>query len=264
MKLFGGDRLELFYNTRANRLEHERFTTNLRQQVPDLRYKESLGRSDAYFVAAHVPEIEGRQNVTFVVSVQNNSAFEYSERPRYIWAEIRPIYTPGGTPGDPVFYAFDPQFQNNQPVPVLQFPTGNWPSQAEWAEVRLAFSTYDQDVDAVVKRIGIADKSNYTLFDDVQLKFEPRRDASGALELIVNEEHARNSEYFPLWLQFDPQPARISHEFLASGTRVRHILGFTQQSIQGREMVQLKAAPKSSLVKNWIEVKPLIVEIPKR
>ena len=246
------------FNPAANRLEHLRFNDELRTSKSDLRNPRQL--EQRFFVGAHLPQRRAGTEVWFRLSVQNAAAHLFSPRPRQIWAEIRPLPA-----GKQVFYVSDPEFEPDQPVPVLRLRVSPWPLEAQRAEIRFWFTMEDgagsQSFELNPEQPTVID------LPDANLRTElPPGDADAPLQILVMESHPNQASGYPLRLQLKPSPDFASHSYFDEAAKVRHVFAFNDRSVWKQERPKLIVTPvrQPGVLDDWISTGPIEVDLPRR
>lgn len=258
VRLEGGESLLLVFNPAANRLEHLRFNDELRASKSDLRNPRQL--EQRFFVGAHLPQRRAGTEVWFRISVQNAAAHLFSPRPRQIWAEIRPLPA-----GKQVFYVGDPEFEPDQPVPVLRLRVSPWPLEAQRAEIRFWFAmkegTGSQSFDVHLEQPTVIDLPGATLRAETQ-----PGDANAPYQILVMESHPGPASGYPLRLQLRPPPDFVSHSYFEEAAKVRHLFALTDRSFWKQERPKLLVTPvrQPGVLDDWISTGPLEVDLPRR
>jgi Mg-chelatase subunit ChlD/uncharacterized caspase-like protein len=251
-----GDWFELIYSPQRQRLEHQRFTREL----------QSDATVDRYFVGSHLPTRESANELSFLLSVQNADASQFSRRPQAVWAEFQPILpqtnTRGGPPIPTTFVAYDLEFEPKNPVPVLRFRVAGWPELAdERAAARLWFAPAGTYRPAAVQELSLDRISSYSLAG-ARFNVEARTGrVNESSRLLIDEEHPESSTEFPLHVQLDPVPDSAHHVFLPESRRVQHIFLYQDRMPSSP---RLMVTPRSQLKKTWIDSGALEVELPNR
>jgi hypothetical protein len=252
--LDGGEAIDLEFNSEKNRLEFPAFSADFVRPVrSNLQY--ATGASDERFVvAALLPHNSGSGSVTFRLSIQNQNPIQFTSRPKHVWAEVRPIYDENGSPGTPVFYVMDPQFEDNRPVPVLRLNVAGWPDNAEWADIRLWFSMHSAELKPPISISLDAREHSPIRIKNAELTTDLRvnRD-DGSAELTLTEQHEELDGY-PLWMHVFPEPSKVTRAFVEEQRRVRHTYSFARSDLRGIDKIQVWTAQPDDVTKNWIEV----------
>ena len=196
----------------------------------------------------------------FRLSVQNAAAHLFSPRPRQIWAEIRPLPA-----GKQVFYVSDPEFEPDQPVPVLRLRVSPWPLEAQRAEIRFWFTMED----GAGSQSFELNPEQPTVIDvpDANLRTElPPGDADAPLQILVMESHPNQAAGYPLRLQLKPFPDFASHSYFDEAAKVRHLFAFNDRSVWKQERPKLVVTPvrQPGVLDDWISTGPIEVDLPRR
>ena len=131
----GGEAMDLSIGGGGRTLEFRRYDGGTEQGLRDSRTNLSAPSDPQrlLFVGAHLASRFG-ETIRFPLSVQNANAAEFSPRPTESWVEIVPRSSDGSVGVPFVFY--DPSFQPNRPVPVLDLVAMRWPRSFDRAEIR--------------------------------------------------------------------------------------------------------------------------------
>jgi hypothetical protein len=134
----GGEAIDLHVSGGGSRLEFRRYDGGTEQGLRDSRTNLSAPSEPQrkYFVGAHLASRSG-DSIRFPLSIQNANAADFSPRPAESWVEITPR-SGADSVGVP-FVFYDLSFQQDRPVPVLDFVAANWPRTADRAEIRAWF-----------------------------------------------------------------------------------------------------------------------------
>ena len=257
VRLEGGESLLLVFNPAANRLEHLRFNDELRVKV---RLAEPAGAGTAILRRSSSAAAEGRYGSVVPTLRPERRRAPLSPRPRQIWAEIRPLPA-----GKQVFYVSDPEFEPDQPVPVLRLRVSPWPLEAQRAEIRFWFTMEDgagsQNFELNPEQPTVID------LPDANLRTElPPGDADAPLQILVMESHPNQAAGYPLRLQLKPFPDFASHSYFDEAAKVRHLFAFNDRSVWKQERPKLIVTPvrQPGVLDDWISTGPIEVDLPRR
>ena len=213
-RMEGGEALKLVFRQSAqNRLGFERYAPDDTREIK---------KDKDLLIAAHVPASRLNQP-TFRVSIQNGNERWFSPRPEVIWAKVTPL----GKNSPRSFYFVDREFETNLPVPMLQLTANGW-SGGERARIELSFAMTRS---ALGERPIPIPAIGHQQFEahGAALEVESKRTGERQLTISVDEKHGRAAKDYPLHIQLDPQPDRITRTYFESHSQAHHVFYFKVQ-----------------------------------
>lgn len=192
VRVWGGERLELFTTGRGRALEFRRYDGGTEQGLRDSQtlLPDPENPQRIWFLGAHMALREGAK-VRFPLSIQNGQADAFSPRPKAVWIDVQPM-TATGPEGMP--YTFmDMDFQPGRPVPVLDLAAYDWPANASTATIRswIHFSAPQPDLAIPLPDVGPIGRSFEVpgLAKSTVMVTRAPPAASGEVVVTVLEEH---------------------------------------------------------------------------
>jgi Mg-chelatase subunit ChlD len=185
--------LDLFVSGGGRSLEFRRYDGGTEQGLRDSRsgVVDPLDPRRQLFFGVHLANRAGNL-VTLPLSVQNDDAQSYSQRPTSIWVEVQPLVRDKPTGNPYVFY--DMQLQQERSVPVFDLRALEWPRQARSAAIRawVRFDNLKPDIAIAIrdlpsgqsKRLGFPGLPNST----ISIARKPSS-TTDHIEVTVTEQH---------------------------------------------------------------------------
>ncbi|QDU28424.1 hypothetical protein ETAA8_35240 [Anatilimnocola aggregata] len=176
---------------------------------------------------------------TFRLRLRTESNDEFIARPRYVWAEFRPLST-DPKHQDLVFQISDLRFENKTRTPVMLFPIPGWPAGVDAAEIKI-WVRYGGPPLLVTQRITAADVALPTIFGDkhglpgVELAIRQEIKPGTSRQIQIIENHPEKTPLARLYrtrVQLSLPADKIERTYFPSSHRVVHT--FTYRS--AREM----------------------------
>jgi hypothetical protein len=262
----GGEALELFVRDdprrHARRLVGRRYDRDLR--VSSDGVINPADPQNHYFLGAHLPEWQGRA-VRFPVSIQNADEEQFSPRPAEAWVQIRPLGSKAGQAGAYVFY--DPQYENERPVPVLSCLALGWPEDARAAEVLLwcKMTKTAPDRTIPIGRFG-QQKLATGAGQEAAFELEVKRgaNADAALTVTIIERHGAGSGLDTVKVEIDPSPRKVVHRYNAPAGTIRHSFYYDDAAAGQIDDYRVLLTTRKRLAEQAIALpEPLVITIPR-
>ena len=160
VRVWGGERLQLYATARGRSLQFRRYDGGTEQGLRDSQslLPDPVSPGRVWFLGAHMAHREG-PTIRFPLSVQNGEADAFSPRPKAIWVEVQPVSATG--PEGMPYTFFDMDFQPGRPVPVLDLAAQDWPANAASATIRswIHFDDPAADLSIPLADVGPSEKS---------------------------------------------------------------------------------------------------------
>jgi hypothetical protein len=236
-RLEGGEALLLYLSADGQRLEHERYRFQIRQDEARSDVRDPLDAGRRLYIAPHLPESKGSA-VRFLFSIQNQDERLFSPRPEEIWLEIRPVLK--DPEAAPLYVFYDAQYAPECPVPVLECTAPQWPGDAIEASVRLwckftRTKPYqvlrlselfaNKQPGEAVRLEGFAPEKIPGLDLELRQKSDQQK---GIHQVIVTERYPRAAEpgaqrpLNALKVEMDPRPREAVHHYIPEAGIVRN------------------------------------------
>jgi hypothetical protein len=258
----------LYLSKDGSRLEHRRYTKNLRVQsenVPDPADPENAAKR--FFVGAHIPDWKGSA-VQFWLSIQNNNPAKFSPRPEEAWLQIRPLLpdSPEAVP----YICYDLTFEPKLPVPELTFVAPDWPRNAEEAEIQLWFKLKKTQPDPqhVISVNDLRKLGGLQLQDVPTAVFtvDTRAGEQNAPYQVVVTERSPQGKPIPgVRVEMDPTPDRIARQYNQKAGTVHNTFYYDAAAAAQAGSFRILFTPHSRLSERAVTLPaPLKVGIARR
>lgn len=227
VRVWGGERLQLYATARGRALQFRRYDGGTEQGLRDSQslLPDPVSPGRIWFLGAHMAHREG-PTVRFPLSVQNGEADAFSPRPKAIWVEVQPV-SAAGPEGMPYTF-FDMNIQPGRPVPVLDLVAHDWPANASSATIRswIHFDDPAADLSIPLGDVGPTEKS----FDvpglpgsKITVRLLPATTRGEVLATVLEEHPLELSDDLPvLHVSLTRGCLRALHVTARGVRRVRH------------------------------------------
>lgn len=267
--------LQLYVAGGGRSLEFRRYDGGTEQGIRDSRsgLVDPLEPRRKIFFGAHLATRSGAE-IRIPLSVQNDDAKSFSQRPTDIWFEVQPL-SDGKPVGSPyVFY--DPALQQDRTVPVFDLVCSQWPRDANSAAITawVRFDSLSPDRTIRVSDLveGEQGKIDFPGLPDSTITIVRKAGAvSGQIEIIVDEQHpAELASQLPLLrVQQSADCRSVVHVVEPDSGRVRHRFIVDASSNRMPSAIRIELTDKKHIVSGAVGTPlsgdpQLVVPIPVR
>jgi hypothetical protein len=214
-------------------------------EAPETRYR----------ITAHRTRREIGRDVTFPISLQDESRRRVTRMPVESWVEIRPR---GQTA--PVYRFYDPEFEDKQPQPMLLCRVP-WPRDQLQAEITL-FARFQLPETQPQKTIRVRDAAVQGV-EMPGLKFSVHKQPEGdGFRVIVRAEHAAEGELHRLKVEMHPPAARLTEQIDSQLREVRYLFDYPRVTETQVDQYEIRIITRDQLEKRAVKLgEPLIVGV---
>lgn len=249
LQLAGGEALQIGLSSDGREFQPLPFQWQF-PQAADL-VSGADARQSEYRFRAHRPIRRG-DSVLFPVSVQSTRR-PMTPRPAEAWLTVTPLVD-GAEVGNHRYHFFDPNYEPNQPVPLLQWQADDWPTAAQAA--RLDFwCKFDQTTPlrTIPLRDVLHQPQQYTDWAipeqpsvHLQISVSDREQSGDAyLVNVIQRQQSPDADPSDLRVEFRHaphlQPRQVAHRFDAANGIASHTFTFAAEDAAALERSQRSA-----------------------